>query len=396
MSEMLHDLLIIGAGPAGLECALAARERGLDVLVLEAGHVGENVSSWGFVQLFTPWAMNTTRRGLLHCTQPLDPAAAHDGQSFVQHYLLPIARSEALRGRVREGVRVRWIGRSGTSKSELIGDPRRARLPFVVLAEAAEGVELRFRARAVVDASGVLQRPRWLGDGGIPALGERECAASIAYQVESLRPEAIGGRRFAVVGAGYSAATMLEQFLRVRPIDVRCEVDWCVSSETGWPLRPIEDDPLPARARLARLASRLAQEGEPGFRLLRGVRVARVAREAERVRLQTAQSSLGPYDRVFAMVGYAPDLSLSEELQFHACYATQGPMRLAAELLAQSAQGDCLKVGDGDTESLRNPEPAFFVIGAKSYGRNPDFLLQRLPAQIEAVLDMITRSRLDQ
>ena len=96
------------------------------------------------------------------------------------------------------------------------------------------------------------------------------------------------------------------------------------------------------------------------------------------------------------MVGYAPDLSLSDELQFHACYATQGPMRLAAQLLAQAGSGDCLQISASDAEALRNPEPGFYVIGAKSYGRNPDFLLQRLPEQIEAVLDMMARIRADQ
>jgi thioredoxin reductase len=396
MSERLHDLLVVGAGPAGLECALAARHRGFEVLVLEAGRVGENVASWGFVELFTPWGMNTTPRGLAECTQAMEASAAHDGHSFVRRYLQPIADCESLRGRVREGVRVRWIGRAATTKSELIADLRRAKLPFIVLAQDASGAELSFRARAVVDASGVLQRPRWLGDGGIPALGERACEASIARRVEPLPADAVDGRRFAVVGAGFSAATMLEQFVRLREQGAACEVDWCVGGDAELPLAPIAADPLPARARLAQLAVQLALGSDPGIRSHRGVRVAALTREGGRVLLHTSKAPLGPFDRVFAMVGYAPDLSLSAELQFHACYATEGPMRLAAQLLAQAGSGDCLQLDGGDAESLRNPEPGFFVIGAKSYGRNPDFLLRNLPAQIEAVLAMIVRDRLGQ
>lgn len=42
----MHDLAIIGAGPAGLSAALAAHGLGLDVVVLERGQVAETVSQF--------------------------------------------------------------------------------------------------------------------------------------------------------------------------------------------------------------------------------------------------------------------------------------------------------------------------------------------------------------
>lgn len=42
----LHDLVIIGAGPAGLACALEARRRGLDALVLEQDTLGGTISKY--------------------------------------------------------------------------------------------------------------------------------------------------------------------------------------------------------------------------------------------------------------------------------------------------------------------------------------------------------------
>ncbi|MCZ6778997.1 MAG: hypothetical protein O7F16_08495 [Acidobacteria bacterium] len=86
-------------------------------------------------------------------------------------------------------------------------------------------------------------------------------------------------------------------------------------------------------------------------------------------------------DRVIANVGYRPDRSLYEELQVHECYATQGPMRLAAALLGEGS-ADCLGQTSHGADSLRNPEPDFFILGAKSYGRNPHFLLTVGHAQI--------------
>src|SRR5205807_530139 len=71
------------------------------------------------------------------------------------------------------------------------------------------------------------------------------------------------------------------------------------------------------------------------------------------------------FDRVIANVGYTPDTDLYRELQVQECYASLGPQRLAA-LVGQRGQ-DCLKQPGQGPESLRNPEPNFFILGAKSF-----------------------------
>jgi NADPH-dependent 2,4-dienoyl-CoA reductase/sulfur reductase-like enzyme len=54
---------IIGAGPIGLDAALAAHERGWSFTVYEAAtSVAANVREWGHVRLFTPWDMNVSGR----------------------------------------------------------------------------------------------------------------------------------------------------------------------------------------------------------------------------------------------------------------------------------------------------------------------------------------------
>ena len=80
-------------------------------------------------------------------------------------------------------------------------------------------------------------------------------------------------------------------------------------------------------------------------------------------------------DRIIANVGYKPNRTLYEELQIHECYATQGPIKLAAELLGETSQ-DCLSQSSHGAETLQNPEPGFFILGSKSYGRNSQFLLK--------------------
>ena len=54
---------ILGAGPIGLDAALACAERGWPCTVFEAGdRVGGNVRAWSHVRLFTPWSMNVSPR----------------------------------------------------------------------------------------------------------------------------------------------------------------------------------------------------------------------------------------------------------------------------------------------------------------------------------------------
>ena len=59
-------------------------------------------------------------------------------------------------------------------------------------------------------------------------------------------------------------------------------------------------------------------------------------------------------------------------------------MKLAAALLG-SAGGDCLAQESHGAEALANPEPGFFILGSKSYGRNNTFLLRTGWQQVDDV-----------
>ena len=59
MGSDQRRVAIIGAGPTGLEAALAADEAGLDFTLYEASRrAGAHVRAWGHVRLFTPWSLN--------------------------------------------------------------------------------------------------------------------------------------------------------------------------------------------------------------------------------------------------------------------------------------------------------------------------------------------------
>lgn len=101
-------------------------------------------------------------------------------------------------------------------------------------------------------------------------------------------------------------------------------------------------------------------------------------------------------DRLFSLTGFRPDTALWSEIQVHTCYASDGPMKLASSLLAAkvaaqggTASGDCLKQAAPGAETLENPEPNFYVIGMKSYGRNSSFLMRVGYEQVGLVVEKL-------
>lgn len=101
------------------------------------------------------------------------------------------------------------------------------------------------------------------------------------------------------------------------------------------------------------------------------------------------QHTVSGVDHILSNVGYRPDLSITRELQIHHCYASEGPMKLAASLLAAGGGGDCLAQTSGGVDTLRSPERDVFILGAKSYGRSSSFLLKLGFDQISSVLDSL-------
>jgi hypothetical protein len=93
-------------------------------------------------------------------------------------------------------------------------------------------------------------------------------------------------------------------------------------------------------------------------------------------------------DRVISLTGAVGDHSIYRQLQVHECYATSGPMKLAAALLGDTS-ADCLVQESHGVDVLKSPEPNFYLLGAKSYGRNSAFLLRIGYDQVTEVFDDI-------
>jgi thioredoxin reductase len=396
---------VLGAGPIGLEAALYARFLGYDVAVLDRGGVAENVRRWGHVRMFSPFSRNSTRLGLAaiaaqdetYQAPPKD--ALLTGNQWADRYLVPLSQTDLLADHLQLQTEVIAISRRNWLKHERVGSEDRADSPFYLLLRHRDGRESIESADAVIDATGVFGQPNSCGPGGAPALGERSLRDRIRYDlpdVADTERARYARKTVLVIGRGYSAATSVVALAELARRVGSGSIIWITRGADGEeprpPLREISQDPLAERVRLIRQANQLAAEGNPVCHWP-ATHVQQIAWDAGQSRFTVELAGLhsGPIDvdEIIANVGYHPDASIYAQLQVHECYATGGPMKLAARLAADSGPGDCLQQQSHGVQALVCPEPDFYILGAKSYGRRSDFLVSVGYQQIRELFTLI-------
>jgi len=391
-------LAILGAGPIGLEAALAAAEGGWSFTLYEVGATpAAHVREWGHVRLFTPWEMSVSPR-MRAALGPKAPAGEDlpTGDELAGRLYEPVASLPAVAPHLRLGHRVLAISRQGMLKHEEIGTGRRREHQFRLLLAGPDGEESVEHADAVLDCTGTYGQPNSLGDGGIPAPGERALAGRIERRLPRFGddPEAWAGRRILLTGAGHCAQTAARQLATFARDAPGTRVLWAVRApEPAW--GAVAEDPLPERAALNAAAGELAGGASPAIEVLPGRVTERLAGRdgAVTVTLRNGEAEEVVVDRVLALNGSVGDFGIYRQLQVHECYATAGPIKLAAALLASAGGGaDCLAQASHGAETLTNPEPGFFILGAKSYGRNSQFLLRIGWEQVDDVFGLLGAS----
>jgi hypothetical protein len=370
---------ILGAGPTGLEAALAAVESGRPFTLYEAAPtVAGNVRAWGHVRLFTPWEINVSPRMRRHLEVPDGPECP-TGQDLAERLFEPLAALPEIAPNLRLGTRVLGIGREGLLKHEEIATAERGRHPFRLLLADGSGREWTETADVVIDATGTWGHPNTLGDGGIPAPGERALTGEIRRDIPDFAAERAdwAGKTVLLAGAGHSAQTAVRALAELAKEAPGTRVIWALRNpEPGWGTH--DGDPLPERAGLAATAAELAGGASPAVAARRGAVVEEIAKPDGRFEV-VLRNGAGPeriaVDRILTLTGAVGDSSLYRQLQVHECYATCGPMKLSAALLGAGGV-DCLAQTTHGADTLTNPEPGFFILGAKSYGRNNTFLMR--------------------
>ena len=393
-SSRAEPVAVLGAGPVGLAAAAHLAERGIEFVVLEAGDsAGAAIDEWRHVRLFSPWRfdIDAAARRMLEADGWIgpDPDELPTGAELVDTYLVPLAKLPALASRVRYGVRVDAITRLGFDRLRSAG---RETAPFLI--RLADGQEVH--ARAVIDASGTWQTPNPLGAYGLPAHGE--AAALADGRIVHALPDVLGaqrerfaGRRTVVVGTGHSAATTMLALAQLASEVPGTEVVWAVRG--AGPQRAYGGgtaDALPARGALGVRLRALVESG--AVVLVTGFHTHSVTRDGDRTILVsrdlTGRELRLSADVVVRATGYRPDHAVAAELRLD-LDPILGSTRALAPLIDPNHHS-CGTVPPHGVDELAHPEPGYYAVGVKSYGRAPTFLLATGYEQVRSVVASLT------
>jgi thioredoxin reductase (NADPH) len=309
----IRDVLIIGAGPSGLATAIAAKQQGLDHVLIEKGVLVNGIFNFPTHMVFftTPELLEI---GGLPLVTPYDKPT----------------RLEALRyyRRVVDTYDLQ------ISFHERVVEIEREQDVFVVTTEDAKGTRRARHARAVVLAIGYYDYPNHLG---IP--GENLPHVSHYYT----DPHPYYRQRVVVVGGKNSAAeTALELFRAGAHVTLVHRHATLGDSIKYW-VRPDIDNRIKAGSVAARFETRVV-EITPSAVIVEKTNVEEAGDGA------TAGRESIPAEAVFLLTGYTPDVELMRRAGI-AC---------DAETLAPSL----------DPETFETNVPNLFIAGGAIAGRH--------------------------
>ncbi len=163
-ASKVHDVAIVGAGPAGLAAAVYAASEGLSVIVLDARAFGGQAGASARIENYLGFPTGISGLALM-------ARAFNQAEKFGAEMAIP-----------DETVRLECLGTQGDARFQLY------------LAS-----EERVRCKTIVIASGAQYRKL-----DLPNLGDFECSA-VHYWASPLEAKLCAGQEVALVGAGNSA-----------------------------------------------------------------------------------------------------------------------------------------------------------------------------------------------
>lgn len=378
-------VIIIGTGPIGLAAAAHLAHRNESLIVLEkSDSAGSSQRDWGHVRLFTPWKYNIdpVARMLLETTPWAHPDddIYPTGYELRDSYLLPLARHPGIEPHIRYDHRVTGIARYGVG----ITEDRRMAAPFEVRCEV-NGRSETILGRAVIDASGTWGQPNSLLANGLPLPNAETLAPHIITGVPNVlvdQRQRYAGKRTLVVGGGHSAMNVVRDLVTLADAEPGTEVLWAIRRDQQNDDCGDDDSFLNERTLLRRDTRELVDTGR--VQLHTGVRITDIALEDDGVRIESPGHEMPVVDQIVACTGFRPDLSIERELRTEVFSIFECIYNLAE--LIDPDRNACGTVPPHGVDRLRQPEPGFFVLGSKSYGRCGTFLMYTGYEQVRSVV----------
>ncbi|WP_437397392.1 NAD(P)-binding domain-containing protein [Flagellimonas lutimaris] len=384
-------IAIIGGGPVGLAAAAQLKNSGQNFVLFEsAKEVGANILSWGHVNLFSPWEYNIDKvaEKLLRAAMVEIPnkELVPNGNEIVHQYLKPLAELDGIKENIHFNSTVLAIGRTGLDKTKTLG---REKLPFSI--QVTENGQFKsYSARAVIDASGTWHNPNPVGSGGIFAIGELENRKYIHYGMPDIKGKALetfANKSILVVGGGHSAIGSILALNGIAKEFPNTKIHWVLRKER------VEDvyggqeaDEFKSRGALGIAIEKLVNNGI--VEVHTPVHINEIRKTINGLLIRgTKQDNLfllGGIDEIISCTGTRPDFGFLREVRFEADSFLECVPALT-ELIDPNIHS-CGTVRPHGEAELRQVEKDFYIVGMKSYGRAPTFLMATGYEQVRSIV----------
>jgi hypothetical protein len=196
--------------------------------------------------------------------------------------------------------------------------------------------------------------------------------------------ERFAGRHTTVVGAGHSAANTLLGLAELALQEPGTTVTWLIRNAQAVRVSSSPDDELADRARLGSRVDHAVADGRitvlDGFEI---IRARRTGGGVELVGQRRGEVVVHTTDVVVNATGFRPNLDMLREIRLELDEIVEAPKRLAP--LIDPNVHSCGTVEPHGFRELTHPEQGFFIVGMKSYGRAPTFLLATGYEQVRSV-----------
>ena len=121
-----------------------------------------------------------------------------------------------------------------------------------------------------------------------------------------------------------------------------------------------------------------------------------ISEKEEGMILKGTDQKIGPFDELIVNTGNRPDFSFHSELRYEVDPLTEAVSAIAS--LIDPNFHSCGSVPPHGEKELRQPETNFYIVGSKSYGRAPTFLMATGYEQVRSIVAYLagdTKAALD-
>lgn len=387
-------IAIIGGGPVGLAAAAHLVNKGKKFVLFEAGStIGSSMLKWGHVRMFSPWEYNVDKEAkkLLNEAGWVSPDDADlpTGRELVENYLLPLSNLPILKEHIFLNAKVVGVAKKGRDK---LKTEHRDNVPFQLYVEI-NGLTKVFEAEAIIDASGTWENPNPILSNGIWTSSERNLIERIYYGIPNFQEleERYKNKTVMVVGSGHSAINTLLDLAALKEKYPDTTIYWVLRKKhVKEAYGGQENDGLQARGelgtRIQKLVDMKLAEAITPFYIHEVNNVdGKISVSGE---LDGEESTIGLIDEIVVSTGFRPDTSFLNEIRLSLDSSVESVEALAP--LIDPNIHSCGTVRPHGEAELKHPEKNFYIVGMKSYGRAPTFLLATGYEQVRSVAAYLT------